>query len=126
MPESVYTRTDAATYSEDLILAGYDDWHLPTAIELVSIVDYGVQSPTINPTVFPDTPPAKFWSSSLCAWETDPPGWVVHFVYGHVDLYGMTTTCHVRCVRGGPLTSDALAAHLPEGLPWTLTRYATT
>ncbi len=35
------TFTDAMSYCDGLSLAGHSDWHLPTRIELVSIIDFG-------------------------------------------------------------------------------------
>jgi hypothetical protein len=45
-------------------LAGRDDWRLPSAVELQSIVDYGHSAPSIDSTVFPNTPAAVFWTST--------------------------------------------------------------
>ncbi|MBN1433943.1 DUF1566 domain-containing protein [Candidatus Fermentibacterales bacterium] len=45
---------EALAYAEDLVLGGHDDWRLPNAHELQSIVDYGrsmqsTDSPAIDP-----------------------------------------------------------------------------
>jgi hypothetical protein len=51
---------DALSYGENLVLAGYDDWRLPDAKELQSIVDYNrnlqtTNSPSID-AIFQTTP----------------------------------------------------------------------
>ncbi|MCP4428191.1 MAG: DUF1566 domain-containing protein [Chloroflexi bacterium] len=43
-----YNWSEALTYCESLTTAGYDDWRLPNAKELQSIVDYGRSPDTTN------------------------------------------------------------------------------
>ena len=44
-------------------LGGHTDWRLPTADELISLVDYSVVSPSINSRIFPYTPETSdLWS----------------------------------------------------------------
>lgn len=60
------TFADAESYCSGLSLAGYSSgWRLPTAAELYSLLDTTSGSPAIDQTVFPDTPPRWFWTSSL-------------------------------------------------------------
>jgi hypothetical protein len=73
---------------------------VPTRIELVSLVDF-TTSPTIG-GVFPQTPPAPFWTSSA-VWADGGPDatvlyWSVSFVDGRVTA---DTAAWVRCVSGG-------------------------
>lgn len=45
-----------------LRLTGYDDWRLPSAVELQSSVDYGHSAPSIDGTVFPNTQAGTSWT----------------------------------------------------------------
>ena len=52
-------------------LCGHTDWRLPTRQELLTIVDYG--RPTgapINTTWFPNTAPARYWSSDVLSTDS--------------------------------------------------------
>jgi len=44
-------------------LCGYGDWHRPSKDELLGIVNTSY-SPSVNPSFFPNTPSANFWSGS--------------------------------------------------------------
>jgi hypothetical protein len=106
---TTFTWANALAYCPTLNLGGHTDWRLPSAIELVSIVDYSVgdPGPTINATMFPGTPGRtgpqtvySFWSSSLLAGSSSSSAWFVDFSVGAVS-YGpdMTGVLDVRCVR---------------------------
>jgi len=91
---------DAVTYCNDLDLAGFDDYRVPSRIELVSIVDFTVGPPTIDPVAFPDAPEDLYWTTS--PWPPIPTAvYIVHFggAYTSVSDRMATTTLRVRCVR---------------------------
>ena len=80
---------DALTYSENLELAGYDDWRLPNVKELQSIVDYSGSFPAIDPTFFNITTELEdnincyFWTSTSAYFSKQEPeyyyAWYVAF-----------------------------------------------
>jgi len=61
-------------------------------------VDLTVYSPAINRTAFPNTPAARFWTSSPCA-GLSGYAWYVSFYNGNSDYYDVGGYGRVRCVR---------------------------
>jgi hypothetical protein len=100
VPTGNYTWSQAVAYCPKLTLAGHNDWRLPSRIELVSIVDFGVTSgATINATYFPSTPASGFWSSSPLAGSSSD-AWGVGFDFGGTYNRGVSVYYFfVRCVR---------------------------
>jgi hypothetical protein len=81
-----------------LELGGYADWRLPSRMELLSIVDYGRYTPSINPVFSCSS--GYFWSGSTGAWASGY-AWRVVFGDGGSVYDSKYYACHVRCVRGG-------------------------
>jgi hypothetical protein len=95
-PTTTYTLAGAIAYcSTTLSLAGHTDWRLPSFIELISIVDFGLASPSLNAVYFPGTPSAVFWSST----NSTTTAWDVSFVDGSPNEHSGSTLENVRCVR---------------------------
>lgn len=91
---SSYAWEAAVAHCDSLSLGDYDDWRLPSRIELVSLLDHTRSSPVIDVTAFPNTPSAYFWTPSA----------IVSFENGRVTMYrddslrGSQRNL-VRCVR---------------------------
>ena len=68
---------------------GYQDWRMPNARELETLVNMDVAHPTIDLMVFPNTPPAFYWTAST-AFIGSPVrsrAWNVWFDYGVVSSH---------------------------------------
>ena len=113
---------DAATNSVGFMnavnaqnLCGYNDWRIPTADELQSIVDYSVSTypishPTIDETWFPNT--HSWVSPGIVFWTSTPEfsyltgAYSISFNYGNVGGGNRSNPAFVRLVRAGrPLNS---------------------
>jgi hypothetical protein len=85
---------DALKFCEDLTFAGHDDWRLPNIRELQSIVDYGVERPSID---------SRFTSESKAYWSSTANlagfAWNVNFINGGTGTSTTSSVFHVRAVR---------------------------
>ncbi|MBB2944626.1 RNA polymerase sigma factor (sigma-70 family) [Actinoplanes lutulentus] len=95
-----YTFTQAKAYCEGLGADG-GGWHLPTRIELTSIVDHSRSGPAINTTAFPGTPAQFFWTSTPWAVTKTPlRAWIINFYEGLASNGAFQDgSFQVRCVR---------------------------
>lgn len=103
----IYTWENAMNACENQVggagtYATYSDWRLPHIKELVSIVDYSLQNPSINTTYFLNTV-SNFYLSSDTYVLNVPTVLSVGFSNGNISNPSKTTPgAYVRCVRGGP------------------------
>jgi hypothetical protein len=119
------TYAEAKQHCDTLTLGGYDDWRLPSRIELVSILDSRRTQPAIDVSAFPGTPNDWFWTSSLSPGDA-ASAWYVYFYFGYPKTDLVSNQFSVRCVRTP--NHAALATHydvLPDtvrdlgtGLTW--------
>jgi hypothetical protein len=106
--------TDALLHAESLILASdgtwhtdpeaaaahggilFDDWRLPDARELSSLVDYGRFDPSVDPLLV--VAPAGYWSSTTFAGSRDE-GWCINFFDGDLEPIAKAASLKVIVVR---------------------------
>jgi len=82
-----------------LILAGKDDWRLPTAVELMSLLDLSktTNSALIDLVAFPDTPEAAFWTGTQ--YSISSLVVALNFDIGAGGPVEQGSKNYVRCVR---------------------------
>lgn len=93
---------DGADICGNLTTGGYNDWRLPSMMELVTILDLGTVSPSINTSYFPGTLANGYWSSDIARGVGLNPLAVLYvdFDGGTTDFRGGPDRFSVRCVRG--------------------------
>ena len=96
-----YDWDEAGAYCGKLVLAGKDDWRLPSRRELMSIVNYGTSYPAVDEKYFPGCKSEYYWSSSTYTYNP-LYAWDVYFGDGYVGANYKHDTYYVRCVRGDP------------------------
>ena len=83
--------------------AFYNDWRVPSLRELATITDRGCKNPRTNLAVFPDTPAAPFWSSTLRAGNAEGErAMALSFGNEGVMVAAKDERFHLRLVRTGP------------------------
>ena len=92
----------ALEYAKSLSLDGKNDWRLPTAAELETLLDRSVLFDEIRPTMRKEVPfrdTLSYWSSTTFAPNTYS-AWIVMFDGAYILSYYKSNYYHVRCVRG--------------------------
>ena len=93
---------EALEYAQSLSLNGKDDWRLPTALELETLLDRSSLYNTLRPLMREEVPfrdTLSYWSSTTFA-EHTKNAWIFMFDGAYVLSYYKTSHYHVRCVRG--------------------------
>jgi hypothetical protein len=95
---SAYDWSGAKSYCTKLALDG-GGWRLPTYKEALTLIDPTSSNPAIDPSTFPGTPGAWFWTSSPYAGLIANHAWQVFFFDGTSIDEEATKANRVRCVR---------------------------
>lgn len=95
------TWRDSLDACAKLSLGGHRDWHLPNALELMSLLDYATTEPTKLDPLFESARPELYWSSSFSQ-NTGGLAWAVGFNLGAVDAVSVDGRAFTRCVRHLP------------------------
>ena len=95
---------DAQSYAQTLSISGKDDWRLPTASELETLLDRTILlDRTVYRPVMREEIPFRdnlsYWSSTTFG-SNKNNAWIVMFDGAYVLSYYKTNKYHVRCVRG--------------------------
>ena len=97
---SWYTLSDALMFCEGLILGGRSDWRLPNINELMSIIDYTKDNPSIDSSIFPNTIATMTWWSSTTQAHNTSRMWIIQFNIGNLTFSSKEGQNKVRCVTG--------------------------
>ena len=73
-------------------------WRLPSVVELMTLIDSGVDLPSISPS-FSGAQSTNYWTSTPTA-TANMLAWTVKFDYGEVIPLLTDTSLPVKCVRG--------------------------
>ena len=88
----------AQSYAGSLSINGKEDWRLPTARELETLLDRTRYRPVMREEIpFRDT--LSYWSSTTFG-PYKNSAWIVMFDGAYLLSYYKTNAYHVRCVRG--------------------------
>ncbi|HEX5657935.1 MAG TPA: DUF1566 domain-containing protein [Polyangiales bacterium] len=102
------TRPQGKAYCDNLVHGGFDDWRLPTVIELSSLYDPTVEGYQIDHASFADTDYGPFVSDSTYAGGPSQV-WGVNY-YAYNNYFYPNYSGKIRCVRAGAVPTFATPA----------------
>ncbi len=82
-------------------LASYDDWRIPNAFELASLLKIEIPSAVPDATAFPGWPTTDYVWASTTQGNYEPNAFHIEFVGGNIGYADKTGTDFVALVRGG-------------------------
>ena len=95
---------EAQSYAQSLSISGKDDWRLPAASELETLLDRTIllDRTEYRPAMREEVPfrdSLSYWSSTTFG-SNKNNAWIVMFDGAYVLSYYKSNEYHVRCVRG--------------------------
>jgi hypothetical protein len=103
IPSTEMSWDPGKTTCADLVLAGKNDWRLPTVRELYGLVDLHGDKQAIDALAFPNFDASKYFASSTARAGSSQKFWAVKFEAGTVGERNATTDAVlVRCVHDLP------------------------
>jgi hypothetical protein len=96
------TWDEAQEYARLLSLDARNDWRVPTAAELETLLDRKILYERMRPIMREEVPfrdTLSYWSSTTFAPDTYS-AWIVMFDGAYILSYYKSNAYHVRCVRG--------------------------
>ena len=95
----------------------YDNgkWRLPTIKELLTLVDYSRQDPSINTNIFKDCKSSYYWSASPNAYSSYG-AWSVYFYGGYSSSNYKNLSLYVRLVRDSNAEKEVTPAPILYGV----------
>ena len=123
MPEETFTWDDAVAYCENLTYAGYDDWRLPSQIEIHIISDKGRAIPVFDKTYFQQitvSDESRFWTSTEYNYGTVHDAYFIYYRPPYFEHLDKTSKSNVVCVRGNKLpTANFTTLEISEDVVFT-------
>jgi hypothetical protein len=99
VPSQTFAWADAKAYCANLSRGGAGSWRLPTAKELLTLVDVARPTvPVIDCEAFPDTPADDEWSATPFG-GSSTNAWAVYFYSGYPISRAVSSLNFVRCVQ---------------------------
>jgi hypothetical protein len=115
------TIENARIYADTLTLAGYTDWHLPSAHEAFSILNHQKTNPATDATYFTTTAAEYWWSGTAQSndatriWLTNAGGGIGNHPKIETISAGGTKKVHVRAVRDTKVVTTVTAQFTDNG-----------